>query len=455
MQPGVGSPLPPPVPGGASLIEVASPRRHSPQSSTIDAPAPVGPEQAQASVAAALERLNGSRSSAVLPRPEDILASSGPDATLPSALSDRYEVVRTLGEGSFGTVDLVRDNDIARVVARKRLKPEWHQGETLARFVDEIKVVGQLEHPGIVPIHDVGLDDRGYFFVMKYVEGDTLEQLIDKLKAGDPLALARYPYEARAMLFLQVLEAVRFAHERSILHRDLKPENIIVGPYGEVIVMDWGLARQLRRAAPEAPAAEGGQGDKTVVDEAQAAAFLQGSAGNERLVSTRMGTVVGTPAYMSPEQARGRHDLVDMRSDLYSLAAVFYELMTLDHYLTPKSTPQHMLVGVMTEEPLAATAIHHRYAVPPEFTFFLRRGLEKDPAARFQSAAEMATALREILAGNIPVQCPCTGLKAAGNRWFDFIDDHPIGAITAAMLTSVCALYGAYGIGNLLIGLTR
>ena len=390
MQSGVGSPLPPPVPGGASLIEKASTRParfHDASKSTIDAPEPASPERVKASVAAALERLSGSRSSAVLPRPEDLLATGGPEATLPSALTDRYEVVRTLGEGSFGTVDLVRDNDIARVVARKRLKPEWHQGETLARFVDEIKVVGQLEHPGIVPIHDVGLDDRGYFFVMKYVEGDTLEQIIAKLKAGDPLAEGRYPYEARAMLFLQVLEAVRFAHERGILHRDLKPENIIVGPYGEVIVMDWGLARQVarRESAVGAPPASGEAdgSDKTVVDEAQAEAFLRGSAGSERLVSTRMGTVVGTPAYMSPEQARGRHDLVDERSDLYSLAAVFYELMTLDHYLTPKSSPQHMLVGVMTEEPLAATSIHHRYAVPPEFTFYLRHGLSKDPAERF------------------------------------------------------------------------
>ena len=100
-------------------------------------------------------------------------------------------------------------------------------------------------------------------------------------------------------------------------------------------------------------------------------------------------------------------------------------------------------------------ATHGLPAVPPEFTFYLRRGLSKNPDERFQSAEEMATALREILAGHIPVQCPCTGLKAAGNRWFDFIDNHPILAVSAAVLTSASALYGAYEFGSQMLRLRR
>ncbi|RYE91624.1 MAG: serine/threonine protein kinase [Myxococcales bacterium] len=416
------------------------------------------------------------RGAAVLPR----AAAASPRATpgkgafarkiasVPPAAGppERYEAMKTIGTGVFGTVDLVRDNDIARVVARKRLKPEWRQGETLLRFVDEIKVIGQLEHPGIVPIHDVGIDDQGYFFVMKYVEGDTLAQLISRLKAGDPEVVARHSHEARTAIFLQVLDAIGFAHEKGIVHRDLKPENIIVGRHGEVMIMDWGLARRLDPGRPPPrPAAEDPAPASTLGLPATersplvrdsvlpAPVVLVDAHGDPRLTATRDGEVIGTPAYMSPEQARGRHDQIDARSDLYSLAAVFYELLALDHYLTPKATSQHMLVGVISEEPLAATAIHHRHGVPPEYTFFLRRGLSKDPAGRFQSAAEMARALREIRDGHIAVQCPCTGLKAAGNRWFDFIDAHPVGALTTAVLTGGCTLYGAYALAQRLLAL--
>ncbi|MCU0656464.1 MAG: serine/threonine protein kinase [Polyangiaceae bacterium] len=357
------------------------------------------------------------RSQAVLPR-----GGQGPDG-LPSHEGKlRYEELKPLGQGSFGEIKLAHDNDIDRLVAIKRLKSGLEAGEPLARFMDEIQVVGQLEHPSIPPIHDVGLDERGYFFVMKYIQGDTLEHIIERLKAEDPLYAQRFSYKARAELFLRVLQAIQFAHEKGILHRDLKPENLMVGPYGEVMVMDWGLAKRIGSA--EVPGGAGVLGD-------------------DQRNSTRMGTVVGTPAYMSPEQARGRLDQMDARSDLYSLAAVFYELLTLDHYLTPKLTQEQMLAGVIVEEPLSATQMHHRYGIPPEFTFFLRKGLNKVPEARFQSASEMAAQLRAILDGDVPVQCPCTGLKAAGNRWFDFIDAHPIGAIVATLVLSMSAAYGA------------
>jgi serine/threonine-protein kinase len=102
-----------------------------------------------------------------------------------------------------------------------------------------------------------------------------------------------------------------------------------------------------------------------------------------------------------------------------------------------------MIEAVSTEEPITAIAMHHRYGVPPEYTFYVRRGLSKDPRQRFQSVEEMGNALQAIVNGNIPIECPCTGLKAAGNRWFDFIDAHPIGAVTAAVLTAGVALFGA------------
>ena len=399
-------------------------------------PASTGPSLApHASIATDPSARTSTRGTAVLPRSVRQARRNGvssPPPPLRPQLPERYESVKELGVGAFGTVDLVRDNDIARVVARKRLKPQWHHGETFTRFIDEIKVIGQLEHPGIVPIYDVGLDEQGYFFVMKYVEGDTLKEIIARLRAGDPETVARYSYEARTGIFLQVLEALGFAHERGIVHRDLKPENIIVGRHGEVTVMDWGLAKQLVTTATSLSAAAGTPPAAPTPD--------------PRLTFTQEGQVMGTPAYMSPEQACARDEVLDARSDLYSLTAVFYELMTLHHYLTPKATPQEMLLGVLHEEPLSAAAIHQRHAVPPGYTSFLRRGLSKDPAGRFQSAAEMAQALRQLRDGHPTEPRPCTGLRAVGNRWFDLLDAHPTGAAATAALSALCMVYGAYGL---------
>src|SRR5262249_13795396 len=129
----------------------------------------------------------------------------------------RYEPTKLLGAGGMGEVVLVTDHDIERKVALKRLLPEMTDPSILARFVDEIRTVGRLEHPNIVPIHDVGVDELGrYFFVMKYVEGETLESIIEKLQAGDPKYVEKYSIEVRIELFLGVLHALSYAHERGI-----------------------------------------------------------------------------------------------------------------------------------------------------------------------------------------------------------------------------------------------
>jgi serine/threonine-protein kinase len=168
----------------------------------------------------------------------------------------RYEELRMLGEGGMGEVLAARDNDIERTVAVKRLKPGVQAASTLARFVDEIRTVGRLEHPNIMPIHDVGVDEQGqYYFVMKYLDGETLENIIEKLRDGDPVYLRRYPFERRVELFVGILEAIAYAHGHHIIHRDIKPANIMVGPYGEVMVMDWGLAKPIGGRDLELPEA--------------------------------------------------------------------------------------------------------------------------------------------------------------------------------------------------------
>ena len=140
----------------------------------------------------------------------------------------RYEKIKDLGRGGMGEVSLVRDNDIGRIVALKRLfKPPSGDPSGLLRFISEVRTVGQLEHPNIVPIHDVGLDENGnYYFVMKYVDGETLEHVITKLAAGDPYYHQRYPVDVRLEIFMGLLRALQYAHDQGIVHRDIKPATL-------------------------------------------------------------------------------------------------------------------------------------------------------------------------------------------------------------------------------------
>jgi len=278
----------------------------------------------------------GAVRSTVLPRVEIV----GTVPTLVAQGQRRFSLVRQLGVGGLGEVIGAEDNDIGRKVALKKLRPDMKSDATLARFVEEIRTVGKLEHPNIIPIHDVGMDEAGdYYFVMKYVDGETLEAVIEKLVAGDAEYHRRYTSERRVQLFMGVLEAVAFAHSQGVIHRDIKPANIMVGPFGEVVLMDWGIAKTMRDGADDSllPKMEGE------------------GVGRKRLFETQIGTVIGTPAYMAPEQARG--DKVDERTDVYALSVLFYELLTLDHYLAGHETLDAMIAGVLNVEPPMALMV--------------------------------------------------------------------------------------------------
>jgi len=170
-----------------------------------------------------------------------------------SAQSARFEPVRVIGKGGLGEVTLARDHDIDRPVAIKRLIG-GSSDEQVMRFAHEVRTCGQLEHPNITPVYDVGVDDAGqHYFVMRYVEGQTLEMLIAQLASGDHDLLCEYTFERRVELFIGVLHALQYAHAKGIIHRDIKPANIMIGPYGEVMLMDWGIAKQTGAPPPETP----------------------------------------------------------------------------------------------------------------------------------------------------------------------------------------------------------
>ena len=326
----------------------------------------------------------------VLPRVEIV----GAESKIVADGKLRYELANRLGEGGVGEVLKARDNDIDRDVAIKRLRAQMKESHaTVLRFAEEIRTVGKLEHPNIVPIHDVGVHPNGeYFFVMKYVNGETLESIIDKLAAGNAEYHEKYPFERRVELMMGVLEAIAYAHSKNLIHRDIKPANVMVGPYGEVVVMDWGLAREIR--GPE-------RVDMTLQS--------PDTTGPRKLFQTQIGSVLGTPAYMSPEQARGEE--LDERSDVYSLSMMFYELLTLQHPLASQTSLESMLEAVKNE-PVGAAIFQPTMAiqgkVPAELSWFVERGLRKDKGERFQSVEDMLERLRKRAEGDIPVQCPIT-----------------------------------------------
>jgi serine/threonine-protein kinase len=347
----------------------------------------------------------GGGRSTVLPRVE----SGAGVARLVLAGKPRYEPVRPLGAGGQAEVSLARDQDIDRPVAVKRLLPDRVNDDAVLRFAEEIRTVGQLEHPNIVPIHDVGVDGDGqYYFVMKYVEGETLEAVIAKLRGGDAAYLRKYTPEYRLQICNEILRGVEHAHGLGILHRDLKPANIMIGSLGEVVIMDWGIAR--RAGAVEKP-----------------------------------GSLLGTPAYMAPEQAAGRLEALDERSDVYSLAVTFYEFLALRHPLGERKTIPEVLAAVVSDEISKAPVLADfaRAGAPAAYGHFVRHGLAHDPAQRYSSATAMRERLELVRDGKAPIECPITFTQRVLDGAARGANRHPIALIAAYVIVPLAVLGGA------------
>jgi serine/threonine protein kinase len=396
--------------------------------------APLAETQAASSLTPASAPLSGGGAvpprSTVLPRVE--LLDGQPKISVRDR--PRYQETRPLGEGGVGEVVMARDNDIERYVAVKRLRPELQGTTALARFVEEIRVVGQLEHPSIVPIHDVGLDEKGqFFFVMKYVNGETLDSIIKKLAAGDPVYHERYPFERRVEIFVAVLEAMAYAHDKGYIHRDIKPANIMVGPYGEVMVMDWGLAKKVGGGPDFALATP--EGDEN----------LRNSG---RLQETQVGSLLGTPLYMSPEQARGQHDTLDQRSDIYSLCMLLLELLTTRHPFHDRTDLAQVLHGVTSEAPPTHMDKLWELApvqgpVPADLRHIVIKGLQKNPGQRYRSVQELIQRIHLRAQGCIAIECPITFWMSLTGKARRTIERHPMASaslLSLLVLTSAASM---------------
>lgn len=243
---------------------------------------------------------------------------------LPALDTERYEIRERMARGGMGEVLRGRDTTLHREVVFKVMLPKFRgQKEATERFITEARVGGRLQHPGIVPVHDVGTFPDGRPFIsMKLVHGRTLKELLDEEAA--PSADEHIEKRQRLLsVFGRICQAVAYAHAQGVIHRDLKPQNVMVGKFGEVQVMDWGLAKVI--AQPDAKNASDPGSETEQLVEADGGAHDTHEWDKQ---VTRAGDVMGTPAYMPPEQARGQHKLLDERVDVFALGAILCEILT-------------------------------------------------------------------------------------------------------------------------------
>jgi WD40 repeat protein/tRNA A-37 threonylcarbamoyl transferase component Bud32 len=311
----------------------------------------------------------------------------------------RYTLTRLHATGGIGRVWLAYDSDLGREVALKELRPERSQNRGFAdRFLHEAQITGQLEHPGIVPVYELTRrsEDHQPFYTMRFIKGRTLTDAIrayhEKRAAG-----RAEPLEQVALLnaFVATCNAVAYAHSRGVIHRDLKGQNVVLGDFGEVVVLDWGFAKVLGRAEGSIEAAP---------------VVLAAEAGP---CHTVQGQVIGTPAYMAPEQAEGRTDRIDRRTDVYGLGAILYELLTGRPPFAGAEV-EEVLRQVREAEPARPRQVWA--GVPRALEAVCLRALAKEPAKRYPSAGELAREVQRWLADE-PVAAYPEPVAARLGRW--------------------------------------
>lgn len=368
--------------------------------------------------------------------------------------ASRYRMAGEIARGGMGAILEVYDEDLRRRLAMKVIleRPQptdgsGHGGSSrvdptaLARFLEEAQVTGQLDHPGIVPVHELGLDAGGRaYFTMRLVQGRDLESIFELVTRDAegwtvPRALG---------VLLKVCEATAYAHAKGVVHRDLKPANVMVGRFGEVYVMDWGLARVRGRhdpaqtsaatPAPRNDPAKAASAEPVATDRGDAAASTIGSG-----LHTMDGDVLGTPSYMSPEQARGEIEQIDDRSDVYAVGAMLYRLLA---GRAPYTEPDTRLSAaelwrrVLAGPPIALAGIAPD--APVELVAICEKAMAREPEARYPGMLALAEELRAFLEGRV-VHAFASGAWAMAKKWM-LRNRALTGALAAAVLALVAGL---------------
>jgi serine/threonine-protein kinase len=296
------------------------------------------------------------------------------DAELPKYQTTgfgRYTDFKPLAKGGTATLRTCRDKSLGRTVVMKTLHPHLaNHPYQQARFLREARVTAQLQHPSTVPVYDLGRDMEGHlYFTMKKVVGDTLRDIIERQAAGDVEYLERYNLERMLGLLIQTCNGLAYAHAHGVVHRDVKPENILVGSFGEVIILDWGVAKVWAMDHGE---------ERT----------------HQHEVLTDVNQRPGTPLYMSPEQVRGGGD-IDARTDVYSIGAVLYEALTLQEPLRGARISEtfDMIINSAPVPPRLRAPERH---IPPELSTIAMKALEKSPDRRYENMLQLIDELHQF-----------------------------------------------------------
>jgi serine/threonine-protein kinase len=286
----------------------------------------------------------------------------------------RYSDFKPLSRGGTAVLQTCRDKNLGRVVVIKTLLPHLADNEVMqARFLREARVTAQLAHPATVPVYDMGYDlERRLYFTMKKLEGVTMRKILDSQKAGDEKMIDEFNLDRLLATLIQVCNCLGYAHVHGVVHRDVKPENVLIGPFGETMVLDWGVAKVW--AMKESHEQSG------VIDHE---------------VLTQVDQRPGTPLYMAPEQVRGGGDDIDARTDVYGAAAVLYEILTLEEPLRGKHIGETFDM-ILKTPPVPPRQRAPGRNIPQQLAEVCMKGLAKDPAKRYETMGQMVDALHEF-----------------------------------------------------------
>jgi len=308
----------------------------------------------------------------------------------------QYRIDRVVSHGGMGIILSAHEQATQRDVAMKVMQNCTVPGD-LRRFVQEARITAKLEHPNIVPVHELGVNEQNQpYYTMKLVRGTSFKEVLEKLSVHEEEALERYSLSVLLTIFQKICDAVAFAHSQGVIHRDLKPDNIMLGEYGEVLLMDWGLAK--RMSDPPGP--------EVISGGPEAVRQWRAMTGQTSAGTTMAGTVLGTPQYMSPEQARGDNDKVDEHSDIYSLGVILYHLMTLKAPFAGRDAEEVMenvRLGRIT--PYPAPSVDGRLPhlpsgkIPASLGPVALKAMSLDPARRYTQVVDLQREIASYQSG--------------------------------------------------------